>query len=77
MLVLMLILLMFQMKDIRKLFVILCNGAPVHYRDCPGTAPFQCTHGCYGRSRFLCLIGTVIRNSMVIIQQIDSMKKLA
>lgn len=71
MLVLMLILLMFQMKDIRKLFVILATAPLCITGIALGLLLFNAPMGVMAEVGSFALIGTVIRNSMVIIQQID------
>ena len=71
MLVAMLVLLMFQMKDIRKLFVILCTAPLCITGIAIGLLLFDAPMGVMAEVGSFALIGTVIRNSMVIIQQIE------
>lgn len=71
MLVAMLVLLMFQMKDIRKLFVILCTAPLCITGIAIGLLLFDAPMGIMAEVGSFALIGTVIRNSMVIIQQIE------
>ena len=75
MLVLMLILIMFQMQDVRKLFVILCTAPLCICGISIGLLLFDAPMGVMAEVGSFALIGTVIRNSMVIIQQIDLHKQ--
>ena len=75
MLVLMLILIMFQMQDVRKLFVILCTAPLCICGISLGLLLFDAPMGVMAEVGSFALIGTVIRNSMVIIQQIDLHKQ--
>lgn len=75
MLVLMLILIMFQMQDVRKLFVILCTAPLCICGISIGLLLFDAPMGVMAEVGSFALIGTVIRNSMVIIQQIDLHKE--
>jgi multidrug efflux pump len=71
MLIAMLVLLMLEMKDVRKLFVILCTAPLCITGIAIGLLLFDAPMGVMAEVGSLALIGTVIRNSMVIIQQID------
>lgn len=71
MLLLMMILLMLQLKDIRKLFIILCT-APLGVTGVMlGLIIFNAPLGFMAELGILALTGIIIRNSVVLIDQID------
>ena len=71
MLLVMMILLMLQLKDIRKLFVILCT-APLGLTGVMlGLIIFNAPMGFMAELGTLALTGIIIRNSVVLIDQID------
>ena len=71
MLVLMAVLLMLQLQDIRKLFVILCTAPLGIIGVIFGLLIFQSTLGFMAELGILALTGIIIRNSVVLIDQIQ------
>ncbi len=71
MIVLMMILLMLQLQDIRKLFVILCTAPLGIIGVIFGLLIFRSTLGFMAELGILALTGIIIRNSVVLIDQIQ------
>lgn len=71
MIVLMMILLMLQLQDIRKLFVILCTAPLGIIGVIWGLLIFNSTLGFMAELGILALTGIIIRNSVVLIDQIQ------
>jgi multidrug efflux pump len=68
--VVMLILMMLQMQDLRKLFCVLCTAPMCITGIALGLLLFNAPMGIMAEIGSFALIGTVIRNSMVILDQI-------
>ena len=71
MLVLMAVLLMLQLQDIRKLFVIMCTAPLGIIGVIFGLLIFRSTLGFMAELGILALTGIIIRNSVVLIDQIQ------
>lgn len=68
--VIMLILMMLQMQDLRKMFVVLCTAPLCIIGISLGLLLFDAPMGIMAEIGSFALIGTVIRNSMIILDQI-------
>lgn len=68
--VIMLILMMLQMQDLRKMFVVLCTAPLCIIGIAVGLLLFDAPMGIMAEIGSFALIGTVIRNSMIILDQI-------
>lgn len=71
MLVLIMILLMLQLQDIRKMLIILCTAPMGIIGVILGLLLFNSTLGFMAELGILALTGTIIRNSMVLVDQIQ------
>lgn len=71
MLIIMLVLLMIMLKDVRKMFVVLCTCPLGLIGVILGLFLFNTPLGIMAQVGALALIGTIIRNSTVLVDQID------